>query len=428
MTTERARHRERGVFTPCARDLAKPERDVFSAKYPRYLGTEYGYCSVLLGLVRSQMVIGMQVLAELRSIIGRRVLPGLSLALLPSVFHSRSRAEACVDDLLKPLRFIWYKPAPTDMYDPSVFAVLIPANHMAQIAFALDHNAKYLVRAISGVAVNPPPSSRESTPAPQSPFDEVRDLFTGDTDPFVTVDRIVLHFSHMDDLIDPVDGIRFGTRPRSSDVLLGHLGTPGVSAHHFSIVVDDNLRVWLHDHSRYGCAVAYDGEGRDQTRRNDTWVLGYEPGHPRRWREVIVHVASGIAFRVEFPHHHEAAPPEYVTRLQAFRARCRGAAPSIGVLGLGGSSASTTAPSSARTPGNKAVYLDDGCIGKGAFGDVRRVIKARDGHVYALKKAFHREERGATNKRRRDSEQSRNEYDIMTMDPHVSRNTLLFLA
>ena len=49
---------------------------------------------------------------------------------------------------------------------------------------------------------------------------------------------------------------------------------------------------------------------------------------------------------------------------------------------------STGGPSQPYTPNNNAVYIDDGLLGKGVFTKVRRVVKARDGELYAMKKCF----------------------------------------
>ena len=346
------------------------------------------------------------------------------------------------------------------MHDTDVFAVLIPDDSYNKVAaaFALDHNARYLSRATaSSVTSEPPLWRRDSTPAPQSPdlAGSANTSADAEADPFTSVDRIVLRFSQMNDLVDPHQGIRFFTDERVSDLLLGRYGTCGVSAFQFCIRTDDNLRTWLHDYnSSYGSAVGYNGEARDQLRRHETWILAYEPGRVRRWSEVVVRTAGKLTFRVEIPNHHEASPPEYVPSLKAFWERCRGATPSIGRLKLGrhrcgsasSSMASTVAPSTARTPGDRSIYLYDGILGKGQFGEVRKVIRARDGETYALKKCFPparprhdtmlragTEENAGTRAiakciRKRDDpvwtrwlERVRNEYEIMKTNPHVSQ-------
>ena len=330
------------------------------------------------------------------------------------------------------------------MHYTDIFAVLIPDDsyNMARKAFALDHNARYLERATATCVTDEPPLwRRDSTPAPQSPdFAGSANASAGaEADPFTSVDRIVLRFSEMNDLVDPRHGIRFGTDERASDLLLGPHGTCGVSAFQFSISTDDNLRVYLHDYnSSYGSSVSYNGEARDQVRRHETWILAYEPGRERRWSEVVVHTAGKLAFRVEILNHHEASPAEYVANLKAFWERCRGTPPSIGRLKLGrhrggstsSSMASTVAPSTARTPGDRPIYLYDGILGKGQFGEVRKVIRARDGETYALKMCFppDRPRAIARSKRKRDDpvwtrwlERVRNEYEIMRTNPHVSQ-------
>lgn len=43
-------------------------------------------------------------------------------------------------------------------------------------------------------------------------------------------------------------GIQAGRNTASSHILLDHRDTRGVSAHQYSIVIDDDMRIRLHDH------------------------------------------------------------------------------------------------------------------------------------------------------------------------------------
>ena len=65
---------------------------------------------------------------------------------------------------------------------------------------------------------------------------------------------------------------QFGTRPSTSDVLLGHRGTKGISAKQCNLTIDDDEHcIWLHDyHSTHGTAVGYNGQKDNELRRNHT--------------------------------------------------------------------------------------------------------------------------------------------------------------
>lgn len=125
-----------------------------------------------------------------------------------------------------------------------------------------------------------------------------------------------------------------------------------------------------------------------------------------------------------------------MTNLRSFCERCKNAVPPIDAVDLNSSNRSTVAPSQARTPGKRAIYLDDGVIGKGSFGEVRRVIKARDGRYYAMKKWFPPDPPAMKHdkKRKREdpawiswSEQIRCEYEFMKNNPHVSDTVRVYM-
>lgn len=133
--------------------------------------------------------------------------------------------------------------------------------------------------------------------------------------------------------------------------------------------------------------------------------------------------AEQLAFNIEFPNH-EVAGPEYMANLRAFLDKKRTALPPVDALGLV-SNPPTAAPSRPRTPRQRLILLDDEVLGRGIFGEVRRVIHARDGGYYATKR-FNKplESETRDKKRKREDEnwlcKIRNEVDIMRENPHVS--------
>ena len=305
------------------------------------------------------------------------------------------------------------------MDDPNVFAVLIPCDNKnrARTAFRLPENVNRFYKATGGIAEEPTIGSREPTPALLPPSKE-----KGKGDQNAT-DRIILTFNKPPK--DPLKGWQLGTNKVSSDILLGHRGTAGISGRQFNITADKRGWIFLHDyHSSHGTAVSYNHEKQDEVRKKETWILSRGPGTRTRWKDIIIH-AGGLAIKIEFPNQ-RAGPPEYVKNLRAFFERSQTALPSVKALEFD-SYPTTTAPSQPRTPSQRPIYLDDGLIGRGEFGEVRRVIKARDGKVYAAKTFFPPpkgpQQRGSK-KRKRDAEEwlekVRNEIAIMTNNPHVS--------
>ncbi|KAF2453500.1 kinase-like domain-containing protein [Lineolata rhizophorae] len=301
------------------------------------------------------------------------------------------------------------------MLDPNVFAVLTPCDekNRARTAFSLPENADRFHKAVGGVAEEPTIDSRQSTPSLLSPSEE-----TGGEDEDAT-DRIILTFDKPSK--DPLKGWQFGTNKASSDVLLGHRGTRGISGRQFNIAVDERLWVFLHDyHSSHGTAVSYNHKNKDEVRKKETWILSRGPGKSTPWKVVMIHVGH-MAIKIEFPNQ-QAGKPEYMENLRAFFNRSQSALPLLEKIDFE-SYPSTATPSQPQTPRHQAIYLDDEMIGHGEFGEVRRVIKARDGLYYAAKTftPLFKDSDG-DQKRKRDEEQwrdqIRNEIDIMRNNPH----------
>lgn len=181
----------------------------------------------------------------------------------------------------------------------------------------------------------------------------------------------------------------------------------------------------LHEDSTFGTAVGYNHEAKDMTRRNNVWLLAFEPGHSIKWPDVRIYVpdADRLAFCVEFPNH-RAPQDEYLANLRKFCEESRIALPALVTVGLD-SNPPTTMPSQTRTPYQWPIYLDNGLLGRGEFGEVRRVIHACNGEFYALKK-FYSPSRSKTSHKKRELDEGnwldriRNEDFIMKENPHVS--------
>ena len=298
------------------------------------------------------------------------------------------------------------------MYDHNVFAVLTASDqkNKASSAFKLPQNLTWFRKAIGGVAEEPTIDSREATPAANPQSDD-------EDEKLGAVDRLVLTFDEL--LKHPLNGIQFGTNPSLSHILLGHRGTKGISAKQYNITIDDDLCIWLHDyHSTHGTAVGYSGQNLNEVRNNETWILAYRPGTGNRFGEISIR-SGGLRIKIEFPNH-VVAEPRYVENLQAFVNKCKEEVPAVEGLGLD-SKATTQAPSEAQSLGRELIYYIDKRIGKGAFGEVYRNIRAREGKYFAAKTFI-----PPANKRKRDEFDPawltgiRREFAVMKDNPHVS--------
>ena len=159
------------------------------------------------------------------------------------------------------------------MSDPNLFAVLTPCDENAKQAFNLSENIHYYRKASQRIVEKPTISSRESTPA-SIPASHQPD------------NCILLYFDKLPK--DPKTGWQFGTNPRTSDVLLGHRGSLGVSGCHFHITVTEQLRMELHDISKHGMIVTYNGQAIDVVVNRDKRLLFFEPETETPWGEIII--------------------------------------------------------------------------------------------------------------------------------------------
>lgn len=299
---------------------------------------------------------------------------------------------------------------PEIMYDHNVFAVLTTHDrkNKTSSAFKLPQNSRWFHKATGGVAEVPTIDNREPTPANDSQSEDEKPT---------AVDRLVVTFDEL--LKNTRNSIQFGTNPSSSDILLGHRGTKGISATQYKITVSDDLRIWLHDYySTHGTAVGYSGQNQDEVRKKETWILAFKPGTRNRFGDISVH-SGGLIFKIEFPNH-AGGDPRYLENLRVFVNKDKADVPAVEGLGLD-SEATTQAPSEAQTPGVRLIYYNEESIGKGAFGEVHRTIRARDGEYFATKTFI-----PLANKRKLGEIDPawlmgiRREFTIMKDNPHVS--------
>lgn len=307
------------------------------------------------------------------------------------------------------------------MYNHNVFAVLTAHDqrNMASSAFKLVHNLKWFCSAKGGVANEPIIDSREPTPA----VDENAQSEKSEDPNSGAADRLVIRFDLLSENLQ--NGIQFGTSENLCHILLGHRGTRGVSKKQCSITVDDNLKVWLHDyHSTHGSAIGQEGQHESAVRKKETWILAFEPGPADQFELTTIHLGN-LVVRIQFPNH-GVAHPDYVKNLRAFAAKCgprvqtTAQVPNLGELSVK-SEMTTQAATEAPTVGEQLIYYKRKFLGKGGFGEVHQVVKARDGLVFAAK-TFKR----SSNKRKGGEElpawleKIRREFTLMRDNPHVS--------
>jgi hypothetical protein len=287
-----------------------------------------------------------------------------------------------------------------------------------------------------GVATESIIDSRQATPAEDGESDE--------EEPSV-VDRLVVTFDKLLENENVENGLQLGTNLSSSHILLGHRGTKGVSAKQCNITVDDNLYIWLHDyHSAHGSAVGYNGQNEREVRKGETWILAFAPGEENPFGQITLHSGS-LAVEINFVNH-TTQDPRYVENLRAFVRKCKEAAqkyvdklPAVNGLGLS-SEPSTEAPTEPQVIDSRQVYFHDQLLGKGAQGEVHKVIRIRDGKVLAAKTfrspinaqiSTKSGGESAHNKRKLDEmvgpqwlTRTRNEFLLMEQNPHVSKGAI----
>lgn len=138
---------------------------------------------------------------------------------------------------------------------------------------------------------------------------------------------------------------------------------------------------------------------------------------------------TGLHSKSSSPNH-RVGGREYWANLWAFVEERKIAIPSVSGLGLNSNPSTAPLSRQPRTPHKRPIYLHDGEIGQGAFGQVRRVIDAREGNFYAAKKFKPLPPTRKNIKKRKLDEENwlegiRNEIAIMKKNPHVSGTPLL---
>ncbi|KAK3174011.1 hypothetical protein K4F52_010317, partial [Lecanicillium sp. MT-2017a] len=292
------------------------------------------------------------------------------------------------------------------MYSSNVFAVLTACDQLnkASSAFKLTHNKKWLHPATGGIAVAPTIGSREATPADDVSFNDLENH----------ADRLIITFDEL--LNDHRTGLQFGTSQSACHVLLGHAGTIGISRRQYNIAVDRKLRLQLHDYySSHGTAVtrrtyvrAKSSEAIERPpklRKRETWTLAKEPGSPNYMGDIFIHCGRLIV-QIEFPNHTKK-DWTYIGNLKALYSKKPGL-PLLEGIQLD-SVIATQQPTESATPTQHTLYYWEEELGRGQFGTVRKVIRARDGEVFAAKEFRHPSH---------DRSIIRREYKIMRDNPH----------
>ena len=297
------------------------------------------------------------------------------------------------------------------MEDPDLIAILIPSDKekRAENAFCLESNVERYLAPTQGTAEGRSISSRETTPASNAELED-------DERKYDSTHRLELTFGEVPK--DYATGFSFGTNPQKCDVLLGRRGAFGISGLHFGVTFDvasdGKPRLVLRDSSTNGMAVSYNGQARKEVRHHFTWILNLEK-EEGEW-DVEVHV-RGLRFKVELASH-DACKVQYDRNVAEFMEFGRTALPLLNVLGME-SHPTTAQASQALTPKRLPVYIYEKTLGRGAFGQVDKVIDVSTGAVYARKTFFAQRDREDW------LEDVRKEIRIMREYPHVSTITLM---
>ena len=262
------------------------------------------------------------------------------------------------------------------MEDPNLIATLIPIDNKnrAENAFRhVDNESRYLPP-IQGITEGPTISSREATPAQELPKHDNHD--------YKFTHRLQLTFDKVPK--NATKGYSFGTDSQQCDISLGPRGAHLISGRHFCIAFDDTIdkrsHLVLRDSSTNGMAVSYDGQANKEVRHHFTWILDLQK-EEGKW-EVRVHV-RGLEFKVELASH-ETCKAEYNKNVKEFLKNSRSNLPQLDILGID-SYTTTVQPSQPLTPRQLPIYISEGNLGSGSFGNVDKVIDVSTGAIHARK-------------------------------------------
>ncbi|KAF3768325.1 hypothetical protein M406DRAFT_251272, partial [Cryphonectria parasitica EP155] len=104
-------------------------------------------------------------------------------------------------------------------------------------------------------------------------------------------------------------------------------------------------------------------QNQTEVRNRETWILGDAPSTPDEFEETTIHCSS-LVIKIQFPNH-AAASPGYIQNLRAEPV--------------------TQAPSEIPTPHERLIYYQAEKIGEGIFGRVYKIVRKRDGKIFAAK-------------------------------------------
>ncbi|MCJ1382858.1 hypothetical protein MMC17_005971 [Xylographa soralifera] len=303
------------------------------------------------------------------------------------------------------------------MEDANLIATLIPAdnNKRAENAFCLEINKDRYLPPTRGIAEGPTISSREATPAGLEEREDEHCKYNSTHCLQLTFGEAPKDFAR---------GYSFGTNLQKCDVLLGPRGAHGISALHFGITFyiasDGKTRLLLKDSSTNGMAVSYNGQASKEVRHHFTWILNLEKEKGKWEVEVLV---QGLRFKVILASH-KTCKAEYDNNVKEFLEE---SLPSLSVLGID-SHTTTAQPSQPLTPRQLPIYIYEGRLGSGSFGQVDRVIDVSTGAIYARKEFFEPQWRQGEERRKQQKEdwlnRIRREIHIMRGNPHVSISPL----
>ena len=306
------------------------------------------------------------------------------------------------------------------MSDPFIFAVLTACDKSgrAAAAFKLPENRKYHRKARPDIAEEPTIGSRESTPAPERDAEANAELG----------DRLILRFD--DKLKDITRGWQFGTDPKSCDILLGHRGTPGISAKHLSITVTRMKKVELYNESKFGTVVSYNGQSTISAFEGDKRMLSLNLEKYRDWATVKVFVPyeNKLTFTISFPRRKESQL-QYLQNLRTFVQKREKAYPMISQLGLSDGSPTTPGNRKLQSLPRESIIYRGKELGRGTFSRVYQCIDVTDGEMYAVKLFTTKFQRTGNTALRHFDEQKwleriQREVTIMKNNPHVCQDSM----